>query len=119
MLSTKKLLYKIVDAIHGSKATLSSSNWTAGKATWVEGYIASCGAMQSVYITVKATQAMSAGSEYTLGTLKNINLSSQTAAVGTSAKGTVSLVGGEVRFSCFGAISSGVNIYIRLLWLTV
>lgn len=119
MLDLKALLTKILKSLITTTTTLSSSNWTAGTATFSSGTIFQYGNVIVCNLALKATSAMNAGSEYTLGTLKGIDLTGIGRSAGIQVYGTVTCqTTGIVRSAMTKAIAANANLYLRFIWVS-
>lgn len=144
MISAKKLLYKLIEAFNVVKnktgetaddvtglqtdvasikselefesGTIPSSAWTASNASYLNFTYFKYGRVWLGEITLKATSAMSAGSEYMLGTVDPSAFPMSTRNVGIQVSGTVTFQSsGIVRTVPSRNISSGANLYVKLI----
>lgn len=97
-------------------ATLTSDNWTAGKADFVTGNIWRWGNTRTLYMQVKTNAAIADGEEATLGTLTGVTTSGMVNGVGVGIGVVTGLNNGIMRQQTPKALSAGTNIYIRFWW---
>lgn len=114
-------LYEIINNIkdrvlNNTSQTLSSSNWTASSSSFTSGFYVRYGNVLMIGLTLKVTSAMSAGTEYNLGTLNISDITFVDAAVGIAAFGTVTMQSsGLIRFVPTKNIAANANLYPRII----
>lgn len=109
------ILNKLADLTVRTSTELTSSNWTANFASLTGGWHVKNGDVSLIILNLRATSALTAGTEYTLGTLKNID-AQPSAMFGVQVFGTCTAqADGQVRTVSTKNIASGAGIYVRLI----
>lgn len=118
-------LYDIVNNIadrilNNTTQTLSSSNWTAAGASFTSGTVTRYGNVVIIALSLKATSAMNANTEYDLGTLKNVTgVTINDKSLGVWAFGIGGLQSsGVLRLVPSKSIAVNTNIYPRIVFIT-
>lgn len=115
------IVNNIADRIlNNTTQTLSSSNWTASTASFTSGTITRYGNIVVVALSLKATSAMNANTEYDLGTLKNVTgVTFNDKSLGTWAYGNCGIQpSGVLRLVPSKAVVANANIYPRIILIT-
>lgn len=109
------ILNKLADLTVRTSTELTSSNWTASSASLTAGWHVKNGDVSLIVLNLKTTSALTAGTEYTLGILKNVD-ADPTAMFGVQVFGTCTTqADGQVRTVPTKNIASGAGVYVRLI----
>lgn len=115
-------LYDIVNNIadrilNNTTQPLSSSNWTASKASFTSGFVKRYGNVVVIMLALKATASMTAGTEYTLGTLNGLTgITLTDTSVGLWGFGNCNLLtSGQLYLVPNKAVATGTNIYPKIM----
>ena len=113
------IINNIADRVlNNTQHVFSSNNWTASNATFTSGYAQRYGNVFCFSLTLKITTALTANTEYELGTLQNLDLGGRTinnTSMGISAFGPITIRSdGLVRFTPMKNIPANANLYPRI-----